>query len=238
MQVADVVGRWYPMPPLWLEGRAWLELAKLLRDPIYRGEGVPVGRGRMVMLIPGFLAGDRSLNTMRGWLVRNGYRPLRSGIDFNKQSSDLLVERIAARLRKKLPAGKKAVVIGQSRGGTLGVGLAQRYPRLVSQVVALGSPIASPLDIHPATMAGVHVARLVHTLRRGPRDIDAEFDREVLEPAKVPITVLYSKTDGFVYWKACLRADVKNIEVGGSHVGMAVNANAYRAIARALRRQG
>jgi hypothetical protein len=50
--------------------------------------------------------------------------------------------------------------------------------------------------------------------------------------------VLYSKTDGFVYWKACLRADVKNIEVGGSHVGMAVNANAYRAIARALKRQG
>jgi hypothetical protein len=87
-------------------------------------------------------------------------------------------------------------------------------------------------------MAGVHVARLVHTLRRGPRDVDAEFDREVLEPAKVPITVLYSKTDGFVYWKACLRADVKNIEVGGSHVGMAVNANAYRAIARALKRQG
>jgi pimeloyl-ACP methyl ester carboxylesterase len=238
MQVADVVGRWYPMPPLWLEGRAWLELAQLLRDPIYRGEGVPVGRGRMVMLIPGFLAGDRSLNTMRGWLVRNGYRPLRSGIDFNMQSSDLLVERIAARLRKKLPAGKKAMVIGQSRGGTLGVGLAQRYPKLVSQVIALGSPIASPLDIHPATMAGVHVARLVHTLRRGPRDIDAEFDREVLEPAKVPITVLYSKTDGFVYWKACLRADVKNIEVGGSHVGMAVNANAYRAIARALKRQG
>jgi pimeloyl-ACP methyl ester carboxylesterase len=238
MQVADVVGRWYPMPPLWLEGRAWLELAQLLRDPIYRGEGVPVGHGRMVMLIPGFLAGDRSLNTMRGWLVRNGYRPLRSGIDFNMQSSDLLVERVAARLRKKLPAGKKAVVIGQSRGGTLGVGLAQRYPKLVSQVIALGSPIASPLDIHPATMAGVHVARLVHTLRRGPRDVDAEFDREVLEPAKVPITVLYSKTDGFVYWKACLRADVKNIEVGGSHVGMAVNANAYRAIARALKRQG
>jgi pimeloyl-ACP methyl ester carboxylesterase len=222
------------MPPLWLEGRVWLELAQLLRDPIFAGEGVPPGRGRTVMLIPGFLAGDRSLDTMRGWLERNGYRPLRSGIDFNIESSDVLVERIAARMRKKLPRGKKAIIIGQSRGGTLGVGLAQRYPELVSQVIALGSPIRSPLDIHPATMAGVHIARMLHTLRRGPRDIDATFDREVLKRARVPVTVLYSKTDGFVHWKACLRADVENVEVGGSHVGMSVNAGVYKAIARAL----
>jgi triacylglycerol lipase len=234
MQVPELLGRWYPMPPLWLEGRVWLELAQLLRDPVFAGDGVPPGRGRTVMLIPGFLAGDRSLDTMRGWLVRNGYRPMRSGIEFNIESSDVLVERIAARLRKKLTRGKKAIIIGQSRGGTLGVGLAQRYPELVSQVIALGSPIRSPLDIHPATMAGVHIARMLHTLRRGPRDIDATFDREVLQPVRVPVTVLYSKTDGFVYWKACLRPDVVNIEVGGSHVGMSVNARVYQEIAKAL----
>src|ERR1700694_5370746 len=235
MQVPELLGRWYPMPPLWLEGRAWLELAQLVRDPVYAGEGVPAGRGRTVMLIPGFLAGDRSLDTMRGWLTRNGSRPLRSGIGFNYESSDALVERVAARIRKRLKGGKKAIIIGQSRGGSLGVGLAQRYPELVSQVIALGSPIASPMDLHPATMAGVHMARLVHTLRRGPRDVDAAFDREVLEPVKVPVTVLYSKTDGFVDWKACLRDDVENVEVGGSHVGMSVNARAYKAIARALK---
>jgi triacylglycerol lipase len=238
MQVPNLIGRWYPMPPLWLEGRVWLELAQLLRDPVFGGEGVPPGRGCTVMLIPGFLAGDRSLDTMRGWLRRNGYRPMRSGIEFNIESSDHLVERIAARIRKTLPRGKKAIIIGQSRGGTLGVGLAQRYPELVSQVIALGSPLASRLDVHPATMAGVHAARLLHTLRRGPRDIDATFDRQLLEPARVPVTVLYSKTDGFVYWKACLRDDVESIEVGGSHVGMSVNARVYREIARALKPPG
>ena len=48
-------------PPLWREARFGLETAALLRDPILRGDGVPDGRGRPVLLIPGFLAGDGSL---------------------------------------------------------------------------------------------------------------------------------------------------------------------------------
>ena len=35
--------------------------AALLRDPIFRGDGMADGRGRPVLLIPGFLAGDGSL---------------------------------------------------------------------------------------------------------------------------------------------------------------------------------
>ncbi len=180
------------MPPLWLEGRVWLEFVQLRRDPISSGQGVPDGRGRQVMLIPGFMAGDRSLDTMRGWLKRNGYRPLRSGIELNMQSSTVLVERIAKRIRAEVPRGKKVIIIGQSRGGTLGVGLAQKYPQLVERVIALGSPIAASLDIHPVTMLGVHAARAVHALSRGPWDIDDEFDRQVLEKPRVPVTMLYS----------------------------------------------
>jgi hypothetical protein len=95
-QPIHTVGRWFPMPPVWLEGRAWLESAQLMRDPIYAGVGMPSGDGRPVMLIPGFLAGDVSLDIMRRWLRRAGFRPLRSGINVNAQASSVLVERIAA----------------------------------------------------------------------------------------------------------------------------------------------
>ncbi len=227
-------GRWHPMPPLWLEGRVWLEFVQLRRDPIFSGHGVPDGRGRHVMLIPGFMAGDRSLDTMRGWLKRNGYRPMRSGIELNMQSSTVLVERIAKRIRAEVPRGKKVTVIGQSRGGTLGVGLAQKYPQLVERVIALGSPIAASMDVHPVTMLGVHAARAVHALSRGPWDIDDEFDRQVLQKPRVPVTMLYSRTDGFVHWEACVRDDVEAVEVGGSHIGMSVNPRVYREIARVL----
>jgi pimeloyl-ACP methyl ester carboxylesterase len=235
MQALHMVGRWYPMPPLWLEGRAWLEYAQLMRDPILGGDGVPNGNGKPVILIPGLLAGDRSLDIMRGWFRRNGYKPLRSGIDINIEASATLVERIAGRLRKELPAGKKAVLIGQSRGGNLGFGLAQRYPELVEKVIALGSPLGDPLDVHPSVMASVQAFRLWHTLRHGPGNVDEGFDRALREPAKVPTISLYSKTDGIVYWRACLRPDIEAIEVGGSHVGMNVNPRVYRAIAGALR---
>jgi pimeloyl-ACP methyl ester carboxylesterase len=228
-------GRWYPLPPLWLEGRVWLEFVALRRDPIFSGVGVPPGRNQPVMLIPGFMAGDRSLDTMRGWLKRNGYWPMRSGIELNVQSSAVLVERIAERIRAKVPRGKKVIVIGQSRGGTLGLGLAQKYPQLVERVIALGSPIASSMDIHPVTMLGVHAARAVHAIRRGPWDIDDVFDQQILETPKVPLTMLYSRSDGFVHWKACVRPDVDAVEVGGSHLGMSVNPRVYREIARVLK---
>ncbi|MEA2645688.1 MAG: triacylglycerol lipase [Chloroflexota bacterium] len=225
------------MPPVWLEGRAWLESAQLLRDPVYAGVGVPAGNGRPVMLIPGLLAGDVSLDLMRRWLKRAGFRPLRSGININVEASSVLVERIAERIRVRAN-GTKAIIIGQSRGGSLGFGLAQRYPELVERVITMGTPLADPLDIHPSTMAAVHGLRLVHTLRRGPRDIDDAFDLSVSQPPKVPTTSLYSRTDGIVSWRACLRPDIEAIEVGGSHVGMAVNRNAYREIARLLQDHG
>jgi pimeloyl-ACP methyl ester carboxylesterase len=233
MQAHQVVGRWYPMPPVWLEGRAWIEFARLMRDPVFGGAGMPAGMSRPVMLIPGFLAGDRSLDVMRGWLRRAGFRPLRSGIDVNIQASSVLVERIAARLRQRA-GGRPAILIGQSRGGSLAFGLAQKYPELVDQVITLGSPLADPLDVHPTTMAAVHAVRFVHTLRRGARDIDDGFELDRMEPAKVRTTSLYSRTDGIVRWTACLRPDVEAIEVGGSHVGMGVNRRVYREIARLL----
>ena len=60
-----------------------LEWAALRRSDIYRGSGVPPGRGRGVLLIPGFLAGDGSLATMTQWLRAAGYRTKRAGISWN-----------------------------------------------------------------------------------------------------------------------------------------------------------
>ena len=70
-------------PPLWREARFGLEAAALLRDPILRGDGLSDGRGRPVLLIPGFLAGDGSLAPMSDWLRRAGFRPSRAGIVAN-----------------------------------------------------------------------------------------------------------------------------------------------------------
>ena len=87
-------------PPLWREARVGLEAAALLRDPIFRGDGMTDGRGRPVLLIPGFLAGDGSLSMMAGWLKRAGYRPSRAGIVANVNCAGTLLPRLEERLER------------------------------------------------------------------------------------------------------------------------------------------
>ncbi|MCX6369905.1 MAG: hypothetical protein NTZ58_01430, partial [Solirubrobacterales bacterium] len=67
-------------PEMWREGRGAAEAFTLLSSSLWRGRGVPRGDGQPVMLIPGFLAGDRSLALMGQWLRRIGYRTHGSGI--------------------------------------------------------------------------------------------------------------------------------------------------------------
>ena len=98
-------------PPLWREARIGLEAAALVRDPIFRGDGMADGRGRPVLLIPGFLAGDGSLSMMAGWLKRTGYRPSRAGIVSNVNCAGVLLPRLEERLERLVRAS------GQARRG-------------------------------------------------------------------------------------------------------------------------
>ena len=103
-----------------------------------------------MLLIPGFMAGDVSLELMAGWLRRAGYRTTRAGMRANVDCSGAILERLEKRLDWIVgEQGKRAVVIGQSRGGGLAKVLARRRPDLVCGIVTLGSPQLDPLAVHP-----------------------------------------------------------------------------------------
>src|SRR4029077_5182786 len=96
--------------------------------------------------------------------------------------------------------------VGPSRGGILAKVLADRHPDLVARVVTLGSPLGDPFEIHPVTMAGVGAAALYNVLRAcGGAGIEGDFLDALAAPARVPVTSIYSRTDGVVSWKACVR---------------------------------
>ena len=86
------LGRWDPLPPMWLEGRFSFEFLRLIRDPVFRGDDVPDGLRRPVLLIPGFLAGDWTLRTQYDWLKRVGYRPRLAGLAFNVMYSAVMLK--------------------------------------------------------------------------------------------------------------------------------------------------
>jgi triacylglycerol lipase len=234
-------------PPIWRESRVGLEVASLVRHPIFRGEGVADGKGQPVLLIPGFLAGDDSLGLMTRWLRRTGHQTRKAGMRVNADCSEAAVERLLERVEVLAECHEQRVaLVGQSRGGTLGRVMAVRRPDLISGVVALGSPQMQPLAIHPLVALQVVAIGALGTLgaprlfgrschngaccERFWEDLYADF------PAGVGYVSIYSRSDGIVDWKACLDPAAECVEVRASHLGMAANAGAYEAIAGALER--
>jgi pimeloyl-ACP methyl ester carboxylesterase len=230
------LGRWRPIPPIWLEGRVYLEFLSLVRDPVFRCVDVPDGRRKPVLLVPGFLAGDWTLRTQFEWLRRANYRPHLAGVTFNVDYSEVvlrhLLDALDALHRK---TGARVSLVGHSRGGVLAKVLSHRRPNLVEQVITLGSPLDDPFDVHPLTMAGVHAAHLYNTLRhRHAATVEMRFLRDLRAAPRVPTTSIYSRSDGVVSWEACRRADLNAIEVRGSHFGLAMNPEVYRLLAHLL----
>jgi pimeloyl-ACP methyl ester carboxylesterase len=235
--------RWWGSP---LREYRWqFELARLLVDPVWRGVGVPRGNGAPLLLIPGFLAGDPSMWLLHNWLVRMGHGPHHAGIAVNVDCSDRTLDRLDQALCGiAITSGRQVAIVGHSRGGHFAKALAHRRPRMVSQVVAMGSGLDEPFDISIPTRLAVAGVRQVLTgvLRRAPeggclttacqcpfaRDFSAPF------PASVPLTSIYSKGDGVVWWEACIVPYAYAVEVRGSHAGLAVNRHAYRILGELL----
>jgi len=222
-----------------LEGfRLAAEYRALLRHPVLVDRREPRADGRPVLLVPGFLASDWTLGTLFLWLRRRGCRPGFAGIAWNVQPSEVLMARLAERLRLLAGRyGRRVTIIGHSRGGLLAKVLGDRHHGLVDQVVALGSPLADTYDVHPLTLAAAQIVYLANRVGTdAPIDAEEGFLRELAAPCRVPVVSVYSRDDGVVHWRACIRPDVTAVEVTGSHVGMAVNPAVYEVLAALLTR--
>jgi PGAP1-like protein len=221
---------------MWLEGRIYLEFLRLIRDPVFRGLDIPPGHRRPVLLVPGFLAGDWTLRTQYDWLKRIGYRPQLAGLAFNVRFSEVMLKPLLDTLVEMNRRTRARVsLVGHSRGGVLAKVLSHRRPDLVEQVITLGSPLNDPFDVHPLTMAGVYAAHFYNAvLYRHDASVEMRFLRDLKAEPRVPTTSIYSRSDGVVNWKACLRPDVNAIEVHGSHVGLALNPEVYRILGHLL----
>lgn len=221
-------------PSLALEQRAGVELAELLASPVYYGLGVPRGDNRAILLVPGFMGSDGYLTTLAGWLRRIGYRPAQSGIAFNAGSLSRLLGQVERRAETLTEGGTRLTIIGHSLGGIFARVLAVRRPDLIEDVVALGSPLTgNPRRAsHPLVRALGEV--LLPDDRRREQTILSELAAPL--PDHVRLTSIYTREDAVVDWHSCIDADhrAENVEVRGTHCGLAWNAAVYRRLGRLL----
>ena len=231
-------------PALRGELRYGLEFARLACDPTFlhpgrRADAPPV------LLVPGLMTGDASLAVLRGWLRRRGSRTSSAGIRLNVDCAERAVGRLEVPLRKLAErAGRRVVVIGQSRGGELARVLAVRNPHIVSTLIMLGSPVLEPLSVGRAVLCALRsVARLgdlgvpgMLSMQCADGECCAAFREDLQEPLTpdVRAVAIYSRSDGIVSWRACLDPCAHQVEVESSHTGMSVNLAVYRVLAEIL----
>ncbi|MEA2627087.1 MAG: hypothetical protein QOD06_3132 [Candidatus Binatota bacterium] len=223
------------LPPslalLALEGRAGLELASLI-PALGWLLAAPRGDGHPVLVIPGWLTGDRSTLPLRWFLRRQGHHVHRWGLGRNLGPSAEVIQSLADRFHAiRRTHGRAVSLVGWSLGGIYARELARAHPEDVRSVITLGSPFRNP----DATTA-VRVARRLR-LQRPVTGDRREIYRRLAEPPPVPTTAIYSKTDGICAWGSCIETEgplAENVEVGSSHCGMAYHPGVLYVIADRL----
>lgn len=242
------IPRTYPEAdtPFWTEALFGAEVLLLHATPVYYGLGVPRGDGSAVIIIPGFLGTDLYLTEFHAWLRRIGYRPYFSGIGVNAECPNLLIQRRLSQTIDKALAetGRKIHLIGHSLGGVIARSAAGQRPKDVASVITLAAPIrgtvANRTVLHAAEAVRLKILQEhgrgvlpdCYTGRCTCHFVDS-LKRDL--PDSIRQTAIYTKTDGVVDWQYCITGDPSlDVEVPGTHIGLAFNPAVYETIARRL----
>lgn len=220
--------------------RAGLELASLAASAPWLSLS-PRGDKHPVVVIPGFLASDDSTALLRRYLAFLGYDTYTWGQGRNLGISKMggyepLVNHVLKIFRK---TGRKVSLVGWSLGGVHALAVADRAGYAVRQLVTLGSPIRTEGPTTAMFTALRSAARQLNGELLTTPDMPQFGLRHGLQSisAKIPITAVYSRTDGVVHWR---RAHVdeehqrQNIEVHSSHIGLGIHPAVLFAVADRL----
>ena len=192
----------------------------------------PRGDGRSVMLLPGYMAGEKYMYPMKSYLSFLGYRAMDWGQGVNKGNVFRYTEQVILSLEKHAEDfGQPTSLVGWSLGGVIARNVTRERPDLVRETITFGTPIIGGPKY---TAAGARYAT------KEKLDLDA-FEEHVhdlnAEGLDRPCTSIFSKTDGIVPWLSSqdpYNDHTNHIEVPGTHLGMGYNPHVWKAVAKSL----
>lgn len=213
--------------------------SKLALDPMLRRMAPRSAKPQAVLTLPGFGGPEISLGPLNAFLNRQGFMAEGWGLGTNRGPRDgdtlpALVASLTPKLERMAEAsGAKVALVGQSLGGIYAREVARSLPELVDRVITLGSPAYLRPDALEHMNRTLHVAMRWMTGKK-PEEHLAENPVHLLHAAPpVPLVAIYSAFDGVVDETATAipvgeltfegGLPRENIEIFGSHCGMAVN---------------
>jgi dienelactone hydrolase len=220
-----------------LEARAIGEIGILLLAlPLLRRS--PQGDGHPVLLLPGFGAGEGSLEPLRLFLLSRGYHAETWGLGRNRGFNRRVAHAVEQKVRYLHHRHRRKVsLVGWSLGGVFAYYAAHVAPECVRTVISLGSPLRLDPDRPPPPGLVAMYKILSHP--HGPVAHQARSRSKTMRAVPpVPSTCIYSMHDGVVPpEQATLDGDPEiheNVRVPGSHLGFGVNSLAMWVIADRL----
>jgi pimeloyl-ACP methyl ester carboxylesterase len=194
----------------------------------------PRGAGEPVLVLPGFGAGDASTLPLRAYLRWLGYRVEGWGLGTNGGDVPDLVPRVTERVvAHAAQHGCRVRLVGWSLGGYLAREAARERPEAVERVITLGTPVVGGPKY--TAVAGFYEARGIDL-----DEIEAAVAARNRVPLEVPVTSIFSRSDGIVAWEACVDEhgrEVEHVEVRSSHIGLGLSPDVYRIVAQRLARR-
>jgi hypothetical protein len=202
--------------------------SRLGQPPLYQGDGHPV------VVYPGLGAGALTTSQLRSYLKSCNFTVHDWELGVNRgPEGDLgdwlqpLLERVQA-LREQ--HGKRVSLVGWSLGGVYARELAKRCPQSIRQVITLATPFNS-------LGAANHAGTIFKLLGGDTSKLTEELQAQLRQRPPVPVTSIYSESDGLVCWKGCLEKQgpqVENVAVHASHLGMPTHPEVLRIVADRL----
>ncbi|MBA3526558.1 MAG: alpha/beta hydrolase [Pseudomonadota bacterium] len=195
----------------------------------HKGPRGPAG-GPPAIVIPGFIADDRTTMELRRALAEAGFRvhPWRQGMNWGARADTL------ERLKRAVDLcghDEPMLIVGWSLGGLYAREIARAEPDRVRAVVTLGSPVWGDRRRY------TNVWKLYERVAGHPVDDPPIPDSEEKPP--VPTLAIWSRRDGIVAAPSARGTEEtcdKAVEVDSTHMGFAVSRKGTRlAVAEILR---
>jgi hypothetical protein len=183
--------------------------------------------GPPALVIPGFIANDRTTMELRRALAEAGFRvhPWRQG--WNMGATADVIDRLRHSL-DLVDDERPVLLVGWSLGGIFARELARAVPGRVRAVVTLGSPFSGDPRLN-------NVWRLYEWVAGHP--VDEPPIPRIGEKPPVPTLAIWSRRDGIVAAEAARGEEGerdKAVEVDSGHIAFGVSGRATRLAVREI----
>ncbi|MEO5612771.1 MAG: alpha/beta fold hydrolase [Sphingomicrobium sp.] len=183
--------------------------------------------GPPALVIPGFIATDRTTMALRKGLAEGGWRVHGWDMGWNRGARADTIERLGRRL-DEVGGGQPVLVVGWSLGGVFARELARAFPDKVQAVVTLGSPFSG----HPKQN---NVWRLYEWV--AGHKVDQPPIARITDKPPVPHLAIWSRRDGIVAVRAARGLDGErdsHVELRCTHMAFGVSRRTGRQVVREI----